>query len=205
MKWSSSVKYLGVHLNSRLTWNNHCAFVAAKATKLLNLLRRHLFVYSPVVKCRAFRSLVIPILEYASEVWNPHTQKNICQLEAIQLRAARWVCGSRFNHLTFKWSKSSSQCRSELNWPELSTRRKYLSLLTVHDILHKRTALRFSDYFTFSSLCTQSHSPCIADLQPLTHLDTLFLLTTCFCGIRSVTQLCLSLIVICSKPSCISS
>ena len=44
LKWSSSVKYLGVYLNSRLTWNNHCAFVAAKATKLLNLLRRHLFV-----------------------------------------------------------------------------------------------------------------------------------------------------------------
>ena len=62
-----------------------------------------------------------------------------------------------YNHLTFKWSKSS-QYRSELNWPELSTSRKYLSLLTVHDILHKRIALRFSDYFTFSSLCTQSHS-----------------------------------------------
>ena len=118
----------------------------------------YLFVCSSVAKCRAFRSLVIPILEYASQVWNPHTQKNICQLEAIQLRAACWVCGSRFNHLTVKWSKSSSQCRSELNWPELSTRRKYLSLLTVHDILHKRIALRFSDYFTFSSLCTQSHS-----------------------------------------------
>ena len=162
LKWSSYVKYLGVHLNSRLTWNNHCAFVAAKAgkaTKLLNLLHQHLFVCSPVTKCRAFCSLVIPILEYASQVWNPHTQKNICQLEAIQLRGARWVCGSCFNHLTFKWSKSSSQCRSELNWPELSTRRKYLSLLTVHDILHKRIALRFSDYFTFSSLCTRpAHS-----------------------------------------------
>ena len=46
--------------------------------------------------------------------------------------------------------------------------------------------------------------PCIADLQPLTHLDTLFI-NNGFCGIRSVTQLCLSLIVIFSKPSCISS
>ena len=148
--------------------------------------------------------MVTKLLDLSSR-HNPHTQKNICQLETIQLRAARRVCGSCFNHLTFKCSKSSSQCRSKLNWPELSTRRKYLSLLTVHDILHKHTALRFSDYFTFHLYVRDpTPSPCIADLQPLTHLDTLFLLTTCFCGIRSVTQLCLSLIVICSKPSCIS-
>ena len=126
------------------------------------------------------------------------------QLEAIQLRAARWVCSSRFNHLTFKWSKLSSQCRSELNWPELSTRRKYLSLY-----MTSYTNALHSDSQTISLFHLYVHdptlSPCIADLQPLTHLDTLFLLTTCFCGIRSVTQLCLSLIVICSKPSCISS
>ena len=64
---------------------------------------------------------------------------------------------SCFNHNTLKWSKSSSQCRSELNWPELSTRRNFLSLLTLHDIPHERIALKFSDFFTYSSSCTRSH------------------------------------------------
>ena len=74
LRWSTSVKYLGVHLNSKLIWNDHCAHVAAKAKKFFNLLRRHLYSCSPATKCRAFRSLVIPVLEYASQVWNPHTQ-----------------------------------------------------------------------------------------------------------------------------------
>ena len=70
-------------------------FAAAKATTLLNLLYQNIFA------C-AFRSHVIPILEYASQVWNPSTQKNIMKLEAVQLRAARWVAGSHFNRHTFK-------------------------------------------------------------------------------------------------------
>ena len=76
LHWSSSVKYLGIYINSKLNWNNLCAHVAAKATKILNLLRRHLFGCSLAAKYRAFRSLVLPILEYSSQVWNPHTQLN---------------------------------------------------------------------------------------------------------------------------------
>ena len=102
LRWSTSVKYLGAHLNSKLVWNDHCTHVAAKATKLFNFLHQHLYSCSPAAKCRAFRSLVIPILEYASQVWNPHTQKYISQLEAIQLCAAHWIYGSRFNHNTLK-------------------------------------------------------------------------------------------------------
>ena len=125
---------------------------------LLNLLHRNLFACSSAAKNKAFHSLIIPILEYASQVWNPSTQKNVTKLESVQLRAARWVAGSRFNRHTLKWSKSSLECRSHLNWPELSIRRQYLSMLTVYDILHQRIALKFSDYFSFTSSCTRSHS-----------------------------------------------
>ena len=101
---------------------------------------------------------MLPILEYAAQVWNPHTKKNIDKLEAIQLHGAHWVCGSRYNRSTFSWSKPSIQCCNELNWPPLSTRRNYLSLTTMHDILHKCSCFDFFQYFSFSSLCTRSHS-----------------------------------------------
>jgi len=48
-----------------------------KATRLLNLLHRNLFSCSSVAKNWSFRSLVIPILEYASQVWNPCTQETL--------------------------------------------------------------------------------------------------------------------------------
>ena len=135
LKWCSSVKYLGVHINSKLSWNDQCSANTTKAMRVLNIIRHNLFGCSVSTKSRAFRVLVLPILEYAAQVWNPHTKKNIDKLEAIQLHGARWVCGSRYNRSTFSWSKPSIQCRNELNWPPLSTRRNYLSLITMHDIL----------------------------------------------------------------------
>ena len=104
------------------------------------------------------QSLVIPILEYASQVWNPHTKKNIMRLENVQLRAARWVVGSRFNRHTLKWSKSSLECHSELHWPELSIRRQYLCIVMIHDMLHGQVALTFNKFFSFASNCTMTHS-----------------------------------------------
>ena len=48
---------------------------------------------------------------------------------------------------TFPWSNPSIQCCSELNWPTLSTRRNYLSLITIHDILHMHSCFDFLQYF----------------------------------------------------------
>ena len=39
LKWCTSVRYLGVHINSKLSWNDHCSIITAKATRVLNFLR----------------------------------------------------------------------------------------------------------------------------------------------------------------------
>ena len=83
LKWCTSVRYLGVHINSKLSWNDNCSIIAAKATRVLNFLRRTMFSCSRDSKYRSFRSFVLPTLEYACQAWNPHTQKCIRQLESI--------------------------------------------------------------------------------------------------------------------------
>ena len=88
----------------------------------------------------------------------PHTQKCIKQLESIQYRGARWICGARFNSSNFSWTPSSSQCCTILKWPSLADRCKFCIIQTVHDILHKRSCIEFGRYFTVSSTCTRSHS-----------------------------------------------
>ena len=100
LKCRSFVKYLGIHIISKLSWNDQCFANTTKATRVLNIIRRNLFGCSVSTKSRAFRVLVLSILEYAAQVWNPHT-KNIDKLEAIKLHDACWVCGSQYNRSTF--------------------------------------------------------------------------------------------------------
>ena len=67
-----SIKYLGVTITSDLKWNSHIRNVFSKANRTLGFLRRNLFSCPQDVKEAAYKSMVRPILEYGSTVWDPH-------------------------------------------------------------------------------------------------------------------------------------
>ena len=83
--------YLGVILNTSLSWSPHISSIVTKASKTLNFLKRNLNKCSEQVKESAYLTMVRPQLEYASDVWDPHQTGDIVELEKIQRRAARWV------------------------------------------------------------------------------------------------------------------
>ena len=157
IQWSKKVKYLGVVINSKLKWSDHCQYVVSKATKCLNRLRRAMFGCTQQAKINAYEALVRPYLEYACAVWAPYTTNDTDLLEAVQTRAARWI-KSFWDPSTYQWSKSSVTCVEELGWPFLKARRIYFSIWTLYCILHKTTAIDFSRYFHFNTLPTRSHS-----------------------------------------------
>ena len=66
-------KYLGVMISDDLRWNHHVADITGCANKLLKLLRRNLSICDRKVKEAASLSLVRPLLEYANQAWDPHT------------------------------------------------------------------------------------------------------------------------------------
>ena len=61
--------YLGVTISSDLIWLRHVAKIYIKDGRTLGLLKR---TCSQNVKSIAYKMLVRPQLEYASEVWNPY-------------------------------------------------------------------------------------------------------------------------------------
>ena len=84
-------KYLGVELDSKLIWNEHICAITGKANSSLGFLRRNLYNCPEQIKTQAHYSLVIPLLEYAFSVWDPHTQKNMQGIEKVQRRAALFI------------------------------------------------------------------------------------------------------------------
>ena len=151
------MKYLGVFINSQLKWCDHVKHITAKASRSPNYLCHSLFSCSQSVKSIAYKSIVRPILEYASSVWCLHLTKDVSHVESVQRHAARWVCGSRWNSTSHMWSKSSDSCINELQWSSLHIRRSYSSICLTHDILRNRVSIPFSKHFQFSSSVTRTH------------------------------------------------
>ena len=54
------------------------------------------------IKSTCYKSMVQPILEYASTVWDPHTNVNITKLESVQRRAGSFCLGdySQYSNVT---------------------------------------------------------------------------------------------------------
>ena len=63
LEFVDDFKYLGVHIDSHLKWNDHPSFASHKATRVLNLLRRSMYMCRRSAKERAFTALVRPHLE----------------------------------------------------------------------------------------------------------------------------------------------
>ena len=85
----SSAKYLGVELTEHLHWGKHIHTSTAKANKASIPIYISLKGCPATVHSQCYKSLVRPVLEYSSAVWDPH-QKNLkSDPEMVQRRAAR--------------------------------------------------------------------------------------------------------------------
>ena len=85
------VKYLGITIDSHLTWREHVNVLSHKANATLVLLRCNLKPCSLHIKSKSYLCYVRPMVEYSSTVWDPHIKEDIHKIEMIQRRAARFV------------------------------------------------------------------------------------------------------------------
>ena len=143
-------KYLGVTIDSRLSWKEHIKITTHKANTALAFLRRNLKPCSLHIKTKCYLGIVRPIIEYACTVWAPHSVQDIAKIEMIQRRAARFV------HNNYSYSASVSSMLKSLGWPTLQARRNYLKLLLTYKILNAMISIP-SDNFQRVNVNTRRH------------------------------------------------
>ena len=125
-------KYLGVTIKVDLSWDAHVQNIVAKANRTVGFLRRNLKDCKPQVKDVAYKTMVRPILEYASPVWDPHTQANIKSLEQVQRRAARFV-SSDYQSRT---PGCVTKMLDDIKWEPLKDRRRLDRLSMLYRMQH---------------------------------------------------------------------
>ena len=95
------------------------------------MLKRNLKQASTTIKSQAYKTIVRPQLEYASAIWDPHTAKDMYNINKIQNYTARWV------HHDYSHYTSVSFLHKQLNWP-LSVRRLQSRLVLFYKICHQK-------------------------------------------------------------------
>ena len=91
LKEKDAVKYLGVTVHHKLSWNEHICSIVKKANSSTVFPRRNLQIHQKHIKANAYKTLVRPQIEYASTIWDPFTQENQNKIEMVQRRAVRFA------------------------------------------------------------------------------------------------------------------
>ena len=128
---TSTVRDLSVTVSEDCSVSQQCTNVAARARRLTGLMLRTFTSRRRNVILPMFKSIIRPIVEYATPVWSPHLKKDIAEVERVQRKVTKCISG--LNHLPYEERLKS------LDLPKLDTRRSYFDLLECYKIIHNLT------------------------------------------------------------------
>ena len=90
----SSHKHLGVFISSDLKWNNHIEYLCERASKKLSMLKSLKFSLDRKSLETIYVSFVRPSLEYANTLWAGAYEKDLKELDSLEVEAKRSVTGA---------------------------------------------------------------------------------------------------------------
>ncbi len=95
-----STKFLGVHIDHRLTWRDHISAICSKVARNTGILAKvkH-FLPSYILKI-LYQTLVLPHISYCSNIWSGTRDSNLSRLVILQKRAIRHLSHAAFRDHT---------------------------------------------------------------------------------------------------------
>lgn len=148
---ASSVRYLGITLQDDLKFTKHMENIIAKACRVLGMIKRTLPTAPEKAKAIAYKTLCRPVLEYSSQVWDPHSRGKCYKLEMVQNRAIRFICKAKGRD--FSISKAREKLKIKTLEERRSNSRKTLLLKMIgetHNVL--------GDFLENETITTNPHN-----------------------------------------------
>ena len=118
-------KHLGVTISSNGKWAEHINNICQKATKQIFVLRKLKFILNRNNLNKIYVTYILPLLEYACELWDGCCSRDADKLEQLQFEASRIITGlPKF--------ASKESLYFETGWETLSCRRRRRKLTLFH-------------------------------------------------------------------------
>ena len=140
---SQSVKYLGIHIDSDLSWRTQIDVLSTKLRKANGIISKlHHFVPRSTLLC-IYYSLFESHLRYACQTWAQNTNLNTSRIFKLQKQSCRFLTFS--NYLSF-----SSPLFSQLKILKLNDLVKLLNVILVYEILNNLSPSILSEIYNLS-------------------------------------------------------
>ena len=146
----SSYKDLGVVIDHRLRFSEHCYSLIKKCSWISRAILTLFKHRSPIEYFKLFKIYVRPILEYNAYFCFPYLKKDIALVESVQRKFTKRICDK---------SLSYEQRLSQLGECSVYSRYLLISLQSTYKILNKSLCISFSYKSSVNSMTRQgSHS-----------------------------------------------
>lgn len=100
LKVSENEKDLGIIVDNKLKFSEHCDSIVSKANATLGMIKRNIVSRNHKVITKLYKTLVRPKLEYCVQAWRPYFKKDIDKIEKVQRRATKLITECR--NLSYK-------------------------------------------------------------------------------------------------------
>ena len=127
----NDMKYLGININSKMSWTTHVNMLAKSVSYKLLQLRRTISFTSYKVRNTLFMSTIQPCLDYAITVWGYTTDANLNIIQRLQNRGARIVLNN-FDYINVR----SNELLIQLGWMSVKQRRTYFTYTMMFKCIH---------------------------------------------------------------------
>ena len=88
-----TTKFLGVIIDSNLSWNQHIGYVSSKISKNIGIVRKARKIFSKETLLTLYYSFIYPYLNYCIHVWGSAVTTSLDRIIKLQKRIVRIICG----------------------------------------------------------------------------------------------------------------
>merc|ERR1712237_137959 len=86
-------KFLGVFIDSKLSWTSHINHVASKISKSIGIITKARKLLNPKTLTGLYYTFIYPYLNYCCTVWGISPESHLSKLHVLQKRIVRIISG----------------------------------------------------------------------------------------------------------------
>lgn len=148
LEYADFEKDLGVYINPKLNFNDHCNRLYDKANQKFGLTKRTCYFVNDVKRKRSlYLSLIRSQFEHCSPVWRPTIKSMLNKLESLQKRCIKWILSEEYirynSHVVYM-----QKCR-QVNLLPISFRFDLNDLILFYKVVNNLIPLKLPDYLSF--------------------------------------------------------